>query len=68
MIQGAIAALKSAGRGKAVNKRPATEYMFAIDGDKQQLRSSSTDVTRHAVDGARADASSRSSRSTCSSK
>ena len=38
MIQGALAALKSAGRGKAVNKRPLTEYVFAIDGDKQQLR------------------------------
>ena len=38
MIQGAIAALKSAGRGKAVNKRPTTEYVFAIDGDKTQLR------------------------------
>jgi ABC-type sugar transport system substrate-binding protein len=38
MIQGALAALKSAGRGKAVNKRPQTEYIFAIDGDKQQLQ------------------------------
>ena len=38
MIQGALAALKSAGRGKAVNKRPKTEYVFAIDGDKQQLK------------------------------
>ena len=38
MIQGALAALKSAGRGKAVNKKPTTEYVFAIDGDKQQLR------------------------------
>lgn len=38
MVQGALAALKSAGRGKAVGKRPTTEYIFAIDGDKQQLR------------------------------
>lgn len=38
MIQGALVALKAAGRGKAVNKRPTTEYVFAIDGDKQQLR------------------------------
>lgn len=38
MIQGALAALKSAGRAKAVNKRPSTEYVFAIDGDKTQLQ------------------------------
>jgi ABC-type sugar transport system substrate-binding protein len=38
MIQGALAALKSAGRGKAANKRPTTEYVFAIDGDKVQLQ------------------------------
>jgi ribose transport system substrate-binding protein len=38
MIQGALAALKSAGRAKAVNKRPQTEYVFAIDGDKVQLQ------------------------------
>ena len=41
MVQGAIAALRAAGRGKAVGKKPSTEYMFAIDGDKTQLRSSS---------------------------
>jgi ribose transport system substrate-binding protein len=38
MIQGALAALKSAGRGKAVNKKPTSEYVFAIDGDKTQLQ------------------------------
>jgi ABC-type sugar transport system substrate-binding protein len=38
MIQGALAALKSAGRGKAVNKKPVSEYVFAIDGDKVQLQ------------------------------
>jgi ABC-type sugar transport system substrate-binding protein len=38
MIQGAMAALKSAGRGKAVNKKPVSEYVFAIDGDKVQLQ------------------------------
>lgn len=38
MVQGAIAALTAAGRGKAVNKRPRTEYIFAIDGDKTQLQ------------------------------
>jgi ABC-type sugar transport system substrate-binding protein len=38
MIQGALAALKSAGRGKAVGKKPQTEYVFAIDGDKVQLQ------------------------------
>lgn len=38
MVQGAIAALNAAGRGKAVGKRPRTEYIFAIDGDKTQLQ------------------------------
>jgi ABC-type sugar transport system substrate-binding protein len=38
MVQGAIAALTAAGRGKAVGKRPRTEYIFAIDGDKTQLQ------------------------------
>jgi ribose transport system substrate-binding protein len=38
MVQGAIAALKAAGRGKAVGKKPLTEYIFAIDGDKTQLQ------------------------------
>ena len=38
MVQGAIAALRAAGRGKAVGKKPSTEYIFAIDGDKTQLQ------------------------------
>jgi ABC-type sugar transport system substrate-binding protein len=38
MVQGAIAALTAAGRGKAVGKKPTTEYIFAIDGDKTQLQ------------------------------
>lgn len=38
MVQGAIAALTAAGRGKAVGKKPQTEYIFAIDGDKTQLQ------------------------------
>jgi ribose transport system substrate-binding protein len=38
MVQGAIAALNAAGRGKAVAKKPKTEYIFAIDGDKTQLK------------------------------
>jgi ABC-type sugar transport system substrate-binding protein len=37
IIQGALSALKSAGRGKAVNKKPVSEYVFAIDGDSVQL-------------------------------
>ena len=37
MIQGALSALKSAGRAKASGKKPATEYVFAIDGDKLQM-------------------------------
>jgi ribose transport system substrate-binding protein len=37
MIQGALSALKSAGRGKATDKKPATEYVFAIDGDRLQV-------------------------------
>ena len=32
------AALTAAGRGKAVGKKPTTEYIFAIDGDKTQLQ------------------------------
>jgi ABC-type sugar transport system substrate-binding protein len=36
MIQGALSALKSAGRGTATDKVPATEYVFAIDGDRTQ--------------------------------
>jgi ribose transport system substrate-binding protein len=38
MVQGAIAALNAAGRGKAVGKKPTSEYIFAIDGDKTQLQ------------------------------
>jgi ribose transport system substrate-binding protein len=38
MVQGAIAALTAAGRGKAVGKKPTSEYIFAIDGDKTQLQ------------------------------
>jgi ribose transport system substrate-binding protein len=37
MIQGALSALKSAGRGKAADKKPETEYVFAIDGDRLQV-------------------------------
>ena len=37
MIQGALSALKAAGRGKATDKKPETEYVFAIDGDRLQV-------------------------------
>jgi ABC-type sugar transport system substrate-binding protein len=37
MVQGAIAALKAAGRGKAQDKTPESEFVFAIDGDKTQM-------------------------------
>jgi ABC-type sugar transport system substrate-binding protein len=38
MIQGALSALESAGRGKAVGKKPTTEYVFAIDGDRKEAQ------------------------------
>jgi ABC-type sugar transport system substrate-binding protein len=38
MIQGALSALKSAGRGKAAGKKPESEYVFAIDGDRLQVQ------------------------------
>jgi ABC-type sugar transport system substrate-binding protein len=38
MIQGALSALESAGRGKAVDKKPTTEYVFAIDGDRKEAQ------------------------------
>lgn len=37
MIQGALSALTSAGRGKASGKKPESEYVFAIDGDRLQV-------------------------------
>lgn len=35
---GALQALREAGRGKAVNKKPVSEYLFSVDGTSDEIK------------------------------